>query len=339
MQSIATSASVATPRSQFRVLRRASCALDVAVVDAVVAAGIRAVVFDFDLCVLSIHSYGERLEPHHVLARAPLADDFVDLDFFRALVTALAARGVRVAIASFGRYDVIQTYLDRVFVRACESGSESAPGSSSNFFTRDTISTPTCVGGKDGAEVDGGKNPQLQKLAEFFKVLPSEMLFFDGTYLGPLTFQTSAALRVWSLTCHPHQPLHRQIRSQIFTGLQRGHSKMQCIALLVSTATRGLEQLRSWYGAQCLVTSLRLRPRHYLSSSSLLKLMLRFLAARCAPPARLPHDTLLRRSHRVTSTISRGLGTARFQNRVPSARLHLGRRSQQLTSRTLNARL
>jgi hypothetical protein len=196
-----SAAAAVTSRAAFRVPRRAPCAIDAAAVDAVVAGGIKAVVFDFDLCVLSIHSYGERLEPHQVLARAPLTDDFVDLEFFRALVRALDARGVRVAIASFGRYDVIQAFLDRAFPAARDSwfGTVRAGAGAANLFTRDTISTPTCVGGKDGTEVDGGKNPQLLKLAEFFKVLPSEMLFFDG---APIAFLSRTrgrlpAARLW----------------------------------------------------------------------------------------------------------------------------------------------
>ena len=41
--------------------------------------------------------------------------DVADLAFFRAFVLALRDAGVRVAIASFGQYEVIQRYMDRAF--------------------------------------------------------------------------------------------------------------------------------------------------------------------------------------------------------------------------------
>jgi hypothetical protein len=170
---------VASARPSFRVPRRPPSSVDESLLDALCSTGIRAVVFDFDLCVLGIHSYAEKFEVPHVRAREPLADDFVDLPFFRSVVCALAARGVRVAIASFGKYEVIQAYMDRAFPAAAVPTSAAA-GGSGVLFTRDTISTPSRVGGLDGTEVAGGKNPQLKQLAEFFKATPTELLFFDG---------------------------------------------------------------------------------------------------------------------------------------------------------------
>lgn len=129
---------------------------------------VRLVAFDFDLCVLRVHSFGLRLEAADVAAR-DLGRDFVDLAFFVDLVRALVAAGVGVAVASFGRYEVIRAFLDRAFPAASP-------------FTRDTISTPTTVGGMDGFSVVGGKNVQLAALAARFKVAPREILFFDGKW-------------------------------------------------------------------------------------------------------------------------------------------------------------
>jgi hypothetical protein len=81
---------------------------------AVKHSGIRLVAFDFDLCVLSIHSFAQRLTPPAVLQR-PLAQDFTDLPLFLALAQSLQAAGVHLAIASFGRNEVIRTYLGRAF--------------------------------------------------------------------------------------------------------------------------------------------------------------------------------------------------------------------------------
>ena len=131
------------------------------------ALGVRAVCFDFDLCVLSIHSFGLKLTPAAVAAREPLEADFYDLPFFRELVPALRAAGLAAWIVSFGRFEVIQAYTDR----ALGAGS----------FSRATISTPSCVpGGKDGTSVAGGKAPQLLLCAEQLGLAPGSVFFVDG---------------------------------------------------------------------------------------------------------------------------------------------------------------
>lgn len=100
--------------------------------------------------MLRIHAYGLRLTPEEVPARS-LHDDVADLECFRAVVAALRARGDAVAIASFGRFDVIAAYMERI-----------CPGA----FSRASISTPSCVGVADGFSVPGGKTPQLEALAD-----------------------------------------------------------------------------------------------------------------------------------------------------------------------------
>lgn len=97
-------------------LEPTTCTVASAFTAAALTAGVRLVAFDFDLCVLSIHSYALRLTPAAVLARTtPLAQDFTDLPLFQALVESLLAHGVPVAIASFGRNEVIRTFLGRAF--------------------------------------------------------------------------------------------------------------------------------------------------------------------------------------------------------------------------------
>ncbi len=53
------------------------------------------------------------------------------------------------AVASFGRFEVIHAYLERI-----------CPG----VFSRANISTPSCVGVPDGCSVPQGKTPQLDAL-------------------------------------------------------------------------------------------------------------------------------------------------------------------------------
>jgi hypothetical protein len=105
------------------------------------------IIWDFDLTILSIHSWGERIDPRDVAQRS-LETDVADLEFFRAFVARALAKGIKVAIASFGVYEVIQGYMDRAV----------GPG----VFTRDNISTPSQHGTKDGHMVEGGKVPQLR---------------------------------------------------------------------------------------------------------------------------------------------------------------------------------
>jgi hypothetical protein len=125
--------------------------------------------FDFDLCVLRIHSYGERIKPADVPSRS-LQADFFDLPFFASLVPALRSAGLAVHIVSFGLYPVIQAYMDA----ACGQGS----------FTRDCINTPGLVGVPDGTAVPGGKVPQLELLAEQLGVERESILFVDGEWEG-----------------------------------------------------------------------------------------------------------------------------------------------------------
>ncbi len=132
-------------------------------------------IFDFDQTILAIHAFGQHIEPEAVASRSMEAD-FTDLAFFTALVHLLREKGVSVAIASFGRYEVIQAYMDRAFgIVAGDAASEAT-----RIFTRASISTPTSVGGHDGFVLPGGKNPQLQALAAVYGLAPVNIFFFDG---------------------------------------------------------------------------------------------------------------------------------------------------------------
>ena len=111
------------------------------------ASDVRLLVFDFDLTILSIHSWGERIRPEDVASRS-LDRDVADLAFFRRFVARALETGVKVAIASFGVYEVIQAYMDLAV----------GPG----VFTRENISTPSQHGTRDGHVVPGGKVPQLE---------------------------------------------------------------------------------------------------------------------------------------------------------------------------------
>lgn len=155
-------------------------------IQAVVDGGIKLVVWDFDKTIMAIHSIGQRITPGAVLGGLrDLNADFTDLPFFTRIVRRLVDRGVGVAIASFGRYDVIQAYMDLAFGVVAPGGGASAPLDADDpppprYFTRDNVSTPSVVGGMDGYVPRAGKTAQLIELAKAAGIEPHQMLFFDG---------------------------------------------------------------------------------------------------------------------------------------------------------------
>lgn len=127
------------------------------------------VVWDFDQTILAIHSYALRIEAEDV-PRRNLYEDFAHLDFFCAVVRALVAADVKVAVASFGKFEVIHAYLERAFGEV--------------LFHRDNICTPSQVGSRDGFSLRGGKNLQLKKLLGDYGITDRfRVLFFDGALL------------------------------------------------------------------------------------------------------------------------------------------------------------
>eukprot|EP00238_Polyblepharides_amylifera_P004526 CAMPEP_0196579928 /NCGR_PEP_ID=MMETSP1081-20130531/25795_1 /TAXON_ID=36882 /ORGANISM="Pyramimonas amylifera, Strain CCMP720" /LENGTH=139 /DNA_ID=CAMNT_0041899653 /DNA_START=20 /DNA_END=436 /DNA_ORIENTATION=+ len=102
-------------------------------------------VFDFDLTILRVHSFGSRIKVEDVDKR--WKNDVADEDFFKQFLVYAQSAGARVAVASFGEYPVIQKYMDRIM-----------PG----MFTRASICTPSCVGGRDGSTVAAGKVPMIE---------------------------------------------------------------------------------------------------------------------------------------------------------------------------------
>ena len=107
----------------------------------------RLVVWDFDLTILSVHSWTENIKPEDVASR-DIREDVADLEFFQKFVCRALERDVKVAVASFGRYEVFQEYLDRAV----------GPGK----FSRDNITTPSQYGLSDGCAMQGGKVPMLE---------------------------------------------------------------------------------------------------------------------------------------------------------------------------------
>ena len=127
------------------------------------------VVWDFDKTVLRIHAYGRRIEPEQVAAR--WERDIADKDFFIQFVSTARSRGIHVAIASFGRAEVVQEYMHEIFR---EHGGPA--------FPPELIVTPAALGARDGTSVADGKPRMLQLLQGRCSPVVTDrgkVLFFD----------------------------------------------------------------------------------------------------------------------------------------------------------------
>ena len=143
------------------------------------SAGIAAVVWDFDLTLLRIHAFGLGIQASAVPAR-DLEADFRDLFFTKELMNALVLARVPMAIASFGRYDVIEAYL-RAALSDHTTGSGKSSSDSSPAFSRNNIITCATVGGIEGVTMREGKNAHLEWLRQhaLSSVSADAVLFFD----------------------------------------------------------------------------------------------------------------------------------------------------------------
>ena len=94
--------------------RSAYLAVEVApLVRRMVAPPVALVVWDFDRTVLRVHAFKRGVAAADVPSR--WARDVADAELFKATVAAARARGLPVAIASFGHKDVILAYLACIF--------------------------------------------------------------------------------------------------------------------------------------------------------------------------------------------------------------------------------
>jgi len=132
---------------------------------------LKAVIFDFDLTILQIHSFGEGIVPEAIAVRHWEAD-FASYDEFTKLCRELVDNGIHVGVASFGRKAVIKTYLELAFQEDM-----------AKIFPDKAICTPADLGGEDGTPLPDGKNSQLAWLETKLGLKPEErskVLFFDG---------------------------------------------------------------------------------------------------------------------------------------------------------------
>jgi len=120
------------------------------------------VVFDFDRTIMKEHMWNKYRDAP--IGRIRITDDhFVDLPKFRGLVLSLRRNGHNVAVATFGRRDVVDKALHH------------ALGEPHNISVR----TPADFGHRDGSGRLGDKNTQLAELAKRYNVSAEQIIFLD----------------------------------------------------------------------------------------------------------------------------------------------------------------
>jgi hypothetical protein len=126
--------------------------------------------FDFDLTVLKVHAYANGITASEVEAMSwkKLSDHFADPIFFRDLINHLVSLKKKVAIISFGTYNVIKAYLDRLF-------------DNQDIFGQHNIMTPLCGNQRYNRNIRQlqDKNEMLIELARNWEIKYSRILFFD----------------------------------------------------------------------------------------------------------------------------------------------------------------
>jgi hypothetical protein len=131
-------------------------------------------IWDFDYTILKIHSYASHIELKDVESASwkKLIGDFADPIFFRDLVYYLRGKKKEVAVVSFGTYNVIKAYLDRLF-------------DDTHIFDSHNILTPLSGNQRHSSSfrINSDKNEHLVCLMRQNPTIKYDRaIFFDDTY-------------------------------------------------------------------------------------------------------------------------------------------------------------
>jgi hypothetical protein len=161
-------------------------------------------VFDFDLTILKIHSYAQNMTPSKVesMGWRKLMDQFADPIFFRDLINYLISQNKKVAIASFGKYNVIKAYLDRLF-------------DNTSIFGLDNIITPT---NERNIRPNDDKNEYLVGLIRDLNIDYKRVIFFDDDINN---INKSKELGVNAIQIDPMNGFNRNVWNQLAKPIQK----------------------------------------------------------------------------------------------------------------------
>lgn len=129
-------------------------------------------VWDFDDTLIDTSTYYVKsMEPEsiHVRTNEELDKEFPSWRYFRKLVMYLVSSGKRVGIASFGTFEIIQAYMDRIF------------GFNQKFFTGTNIMASYKEERlKREFKLPINKNPYIYELMKFYNIQDYEkVVLFD----------------------------------------------------------------------------------------------------------------------------------------------------------------
>ena len=127
-------------------------------------------IWDFDLTIIKIHSYAMEVKSSDVegMNWKRLMYQFADPIFFRDLVNYLVSNKKKVAIISFGTYNVIKSYLDRLF-------------DDNKIFGLDNIITPLEGNQRYNKlfKPSADKNQYIIDIARHYSIDYPKVIFFD----------------------------------------------------------------------------------------------------------------------------------------------------------------
>ena len=155
-------------------------------------------IWDFDLTILKIHSYAMEVKSSDVegMNWKRLMCQFADPIFFRDLVNYLVSNKKKVAIISFGTYNVIKSYLDRLF-------------DDNKIFGLDNIITPLEGNQRYNKlfKPTADKNQHIIDVARYYSVEYLKVIFFDD---DTNNINKSKELSISSYLINPRNGFNKQ---------------------------------------------------------------------------------------------------------------------------------
>ena len=149
---------------------------------------IKLVVWDFDMTILRIHSFAKRISALDV-PRRDYERDCADANFFRAFLREMKQKSIKVAIASFGKREVIETYL-----KCLVDGKKGDEDLAEYAFNekKKSIVTPNDVGGTDGCSMKD-KSRMLDALTKRYVLSMNEEDISSAQGEDPVESSSSAS--------------------------------------------------------------------------------------------------------------------------------------------------
>lgn len=157
----------------------------------------RLLVFDFDCTIARIHVWSKY--QNAPLDKIPITEmTFVDMRAFREFVQATTGYGHKVAIATFGRRDVVNKAI--TYALGVDHGI--------------VISTPADHQCQEGSASLRNKNTQLNSLAERFSVTLSQIIFLDDD-----NNNVREANRIGIRSIHTPDGIHKEVLGKVLREL------------------------------------------------------------------------------------------------------------------------